>query len=343
MTKIAPVFNQNVQRQDPAVFDYAREVEQVWRDFPETKDKVFFLDICAEQKLIYPEESEQKQKIQQHIDGNRYILSTIEEYNTVEKSSCCAPAFNDAKCLLLYTKKHAMDLITKTATAAQETAFVFDHELGHAIIPDAGYRGNRNMAECIADAYAVIRHFQRFGADSTAVDALVGGRSFLFAFKRNRASHFTSPVVEKILARRYDIAWDSLTPQQTTQLAWRFAMEYAMHPVLLDTVDRDLKKLQGKIGDIKNGDTDALEDLVWKVLSTNISDVFKCGAAALKFCLDGQMANIILQGEYWDNVRQRLAEKQKIFTAQAKLLFSLGAEDRPLQRTIPSNVIKFKP
>jgi hypothetical protein len=324
--------------QAAAVFDYPREVAQAWRDFPQIKDKVYFIDICAEEKLVYPEESAQKGALRQWISDHRYISLTIQEY-AGKKGSCCLPDIGGKKILLLYTQKHDQDLLAKTATTAQETAFVFDHELGHAAIPDGSYLGGENKAECIADAYAIIRHFQRYGADSKAVDTLADGRAFMFAFKKDKAGHFTSPVVGQILARRREIDWSSLTPQQTAQLAWRFAMEYAVHPVLLNIMDWDLKKFQGRHDDIKNGGTAALRELAEKALSTDSSDIFKTGAAALKFCFDGKVAGLILAGDYWQEVRRKLAEKQKTIAEQDELLFGLGTGDRPLRRTPPSNKI----
>jgi hypothetical protein len=335
MADTATTFNQAAQRQDPAVFDYAREVAQVWRDFPTTK-KVHFLDICK-RKLVYPEESAERETMLQLLNNKKNLLSDVDQMDLVEKSSCYSP-YHGA--MLLYTQQHKHSFLDQKASQAMETMFVFDHEMGHAVIPNAHYGEGRNKAECIADAYAVIRHLQRYGADSAAIDALVQQRALQFIFRKDRASHLTSPVTEQILARRHEIAWDNLTPAETTKLAWRFAMEYAVHPVLLDVIDKDFKKFQGKMEDIEKGVVSPLQELAEKVLTTDASAVFKYGAAALKLCLDGQKANIILQGEYWDSVRQQLAERQKIFAAQDKLLFGLGAEDRPLQ-VFKNNVLKF--
>jgi hypothetical protein len=327
-------FNQAAEKQDPAIFDYAREVEQVWRDFPETKNTVFFLDISKDE-LVYPGEQERKEKLIEWINNRSDLQSGIKEYNGV-KGSCYQP-YKGFGFVLLYTKENRYTFTDR----AQEILRIFDHELGHAIIPNAHYKDGKNKAECIADAYSVIRHLQRFGADSTFIDRLVQNRAFHFVFRKGRSTHFTSPVTEQILARRHDIAWDHLTPQETTKLARRFALEYAMHPFLLDSIDASFKEFQGKIDDIQKGDASSLQKLAKEVLSTNGPNFFKYGAMALKFCLDGQIPSLNLTGEYWDNMRRQLAEKQKTFDAQGKLLFGLGAEDRPVQKVSASNVIKF--
>jgi hypothetical protein len=337
-------FNHAAQRQDPTVFDYAREVEQVWRDFPETKEKVFFLDICKNE-LVYPGEEKRRKKILEWINNRSDIQSTIKEFHEVKKSSCYMPyGGNDFGFVLLYTKKHMHSLFTNTEFVAQEVLRVFDHELGHAIVPNG--TGTKNLGECIADAYSVIRHFQRYGADSAVIDDLVQNRAFQFIFREDRWTHFTSPVTEQILARRYDIDWDNLTPQETTKLARRFALEYKMNSVALQMLDHNFGELHGKIEDIKRGNIASLQALAKKALSTDSSYIFKYGAMALKFALDCRLKEtygITLTGEYWDNVRQQLAEKQKIFAAQDNLLFGLGATDRPIQSNVANNILKFKP
>ncbi|MCE9508225.1 MAG: hypothetical protein K8R48_07960 [Alphaproteobacteria bacterium] len=341
MTSKKNKFNQAAQQQASRRFDYAREVRQVWRDFPETRDKLFFLDLCAAEMLVYPDLPKRKKAVRKWMNDNKNLQSAAENFRTVEKSSCYMSWMGT---VLLYTQKHKYSFLDKAAPKAQETMFVFDHELGHALIPNALYNDGRNKAECIADAYGVIRHLQRYGADSAVIDVLVQQRALQFIFRRDRASHLTSPVTEQILARRHEIAWDSLTPAETQQLAWRFAMEYAVQPILLDSIDKDFKKFQGKLDNIEKGDVAPLQELAAKVLTTSSPDVFKYGAMALKFCLDGQLANVVLSGEYWDNLRQQLAEKQKIFAAQDKLMFGLGSNDNlPSQQNSTDIVVDYTP
>lgn len=348
MSATARAFNQAVKKQNPAVFDYAREVKRVWRDFPQTKESVLFLDICmaSGQELIYPDgrDSKSKQKKLRLIAGNACLQSVIMIYRCVEHSSCCAPGLGGYSAILLYTEKHSDNFLSSTALLAQETVFAFDHELGHVIIPNAAYAdGDENLAECIADAYAVIRHFQRYGADSGAVDELVRNRSFglIFGSAGPGRSHFTSPVVEQILAKRYDIDWDSLTPYQTTQLARRFAMEHAMHSIPLRDIDRGFSPLHDGWYEIEHGEDSPLRALAKKVLTTDSSNIFKYGSSALQLCLDKGIANIILTGKYWDNVRQKLAEKQKCFKGRDKFLFGLGVR-LPQTTAANSNAVKAK-
>jgi len=315
MAQTAQQFQQAAQRQNPAVFDYEREVTQAWRDFPEVKDKVLFFEPNAGGRLIYPAPAAEREAIQQQINPKSIQWEIESARKMYGDNSICQPR-GHRRLIFLYTVKHPHDVTDKTAPVAQETTFIFDHELAHAIIPNASYRdGEKNRAESIADAYAVIRHFQRYGADSPAIDAIVANRAFDFVFREPRYghSHFTSPVTEKILACRYDIDWDSLTPQQTGDLARKFVFEHEMEAEALSVLHKEFNAFHYKAKDIENGDRIPVLTLAEKVLVTDCSNVFKYGSAALKLCIDQQAADGVLAGAYWDNVRRKLAKKQQTF------------------------------
>lgn len=309
-------FKSAAQRQDPAVFDYEREVAQAWRDFPEAKNKVFFFDASAGAKFIYPADEVEKAEALQLFRLQNVQGDIDAAYRTHGRNSFCQPWNKGTRLICLYTEKHQHDLVDRAAPVAQELALVFDHELGHALIPDGiGLAAGRNRHECIADAYAVIRHFQRYGADSPVIDAIVANRSFDLVFRgwAYGRDHFTSPVTEKILAQRHEIPWDNLTPQETADMTRKFVLENEMDSEALRILDKDFGPLHYKAKDIENGDVTPIQALAEKVLTTDSSDVFKYGAKALQLCIDQQAAQGILQGEYWDKVHRKLAERQKTF------------------------------
>ena len=165
-------FKHSAQKQDPAVFDYAREVEQVWRDFPETKDKVYFLDLCTKD-LVYPGEPKRRKEAWKKMVRDQ--IPEFLDFFAAEKRTSCLPK-KSYSLVFLWTKE---DTDSRCLEPIHENIFGFDHELGHVIIPGGGGMDKsdliaNNRAECIADAYAVIRHLQRYGADSQAIDILPG-------------------------------------------------------------------------------------------------------------------------------------------------------------------------
>ncbi len=296
------------------VFDFDAEVARVWRDFPQVKNKVIFFDACHDARLVYPETGAEREVIEKFVksfDAKHIMKSAFDRWG--EKNSFCQPLGAGMRLLYILMEKHPYDKISPRAPQAQETAFVFDHELGHAIIPGADVPTNRS--ECFADAYATIRHLQRFGADSPTIGHVVNNRSFDLVFREDwyGRSHFTSAVTEKILARRHKIDWNKLSPQRTADLARKFALEYEMASDALTMLEKDFQPLHKKAESIAKGDTTPLKELAEKVLSTESSDVFKYGANALALYVDQRTADTVLQGTYWNKVRKKLVKRSKAF------------------------------
>ena len=322
MKPVKKIFKKHAQKKHrKAAFDFENEIAQVWRDFPDVREKIIFFDASAGAKMVYPDGfdgKEEAQKLADQYGGPAKMESAFKSFGG--KNSFCQPISGGRRLLYLLMEKHSHDLVDRKAPVAQETTFVFDHELGHAIV-SGGVGFDKNKAECTADAYATIRHLQRYGADSPAINAIVANRSFDLVFREGwyGSSHFTSPVTQKILDCRHRIDWDSLTPEQTVKMAQKFVLEHEMSVEARAALSKDFKDLSGKAKDIEAGDITPLRELADKVLSTNSADVLKYGSAALELCIDQQTAGLILKGEYWDKVRQKLAEKQESFAKQRPL------------------------
>ncbi len=312
----AKKFTRAARKPQEETFDFEREVLQVWRDFPQVKDKVFFLDASNDARLVYPEESAGRaaaEALLHERDAVQRMKNTFASWGM--KNSYCQPIGEGRRLLYVLREKHPFDKISPRAPQAQETAFVFDHELGHAIIPH-GIGISANLSECVADAYATIRHFQRYGADSPHIAHIVNNRAFDFIFRDRDYgfSHFTSSVTEKILSRRHEIDWKALTPQETLELAEKFALGHAMKIIPLSALQSDFYAVRMSGQPVAQGNKPPLKKLAEKVLSTDSADVFKYGSAALALYVDKETADKVLKGKYWDDVRRKLAIKRKSFT-----------------------------
>ncbi len=106
-----------------------------------------------------------------------------------------------------------------------------DHELGHCVLDGAhnatGKLDSGIYAESIADAFALIRHYQRFGVNSGYHDKYTS--PFIRAHNMIFSSddyHFTAFVLDEIVKRRHEIDFDKLTLKQTADLARLFTAEY---------------------------------------------------------------------------------------------------------------------
>ena len=130
---------------------------------------------------------------------------------------------------------------------------VFDHESAHALFahdPGARKFGGRgpHFEESVCDAYALIRHYQRFGADTGFDRALILNRARLIPDMRTpyARSHMTVACLEAVRAMdRAELM--SLSPQQSFDLAVRVARDHSLSNGLLDdfgnaaSESRDLK------------------------------------------------------------------------------------------------------
>lgn len=311
--------SKKIKRQDPAVFDYTAEVAKARATFPDETQKLLFFDINTGR---FPEPLSSWQK--EDVKGWEVYCQMLEaryreKYPEVYPNSFCHPLDDGFKILFLLTQeKHRQTKLASGTPMEQETTFVFDHELAHAIIPGGMYDEKLyNRAESIGDAYAMIRHFQRYGADSPAVDTVAANRAFDMVFRDSfyGYSHFTSPVVEKIIEKRYEIDWDALTPEETCKMAKKFVLEHEMHEASVRVLTAQFKAQHDLADKAKAGDEKTLAALATRLLSTRSPNVFKYGALAL--CPVLEKAN--LQGEFWDQFREKFAQKQAMVANRTRL------------------------
>ncbi len=108
--------------------------------------------------------------------------------------------------------------------------YVLDHELGHAVtmlsIDKQSMKTSSfgNKAECEADAYAMIRHYQRYGADSTFPEYVSDLRNMNVVHKGD-VIHWTSRAVDRVIDMNKKGLLKDLTPQQSRDLAVQIAKE----------------------------------------------------------------------------------------------------------------------
>lgn len=108
--------------------------------------------------------------------------------------------------------------------------YVLDHELGHAVtmlkINKQSMKTSSfgNKAECEADAYAMIRHYQRYGSQSSFPEYVRDLRNMNAVHKMD-VTHWTSRAVQKVIDLNKQGQLQSLTPQQARDLAVKIAEE----------------------------------------------------------------------------------------------------------------------
>lgn len=124
-------------------------------------------------------------------------------------------------------------------TAAERRAVLttLDHELAHLTLKDGmgpeeegtpGAAAQALLAESIADAYALLRYYQRHGIDSAAEDFGCGSplNRAVNLLLYDDTAHFTTFVTQAITEQRGDLNLKTLTPAETGELAWRLAVTH---------------------------------------------------------------------------------------------------------------------
>ena len=102
--------------------------------------------------------------------------------------------------------------------------YVLDHELGHAVTQlslnkqEMKVSSLGNRAECEADTYAMIRHYQRYGHDSTFPEYLSDIRN-MNAVQKGDVTHWTTRALDELIEMNKQGKLDNLTPQQARDLA----------------------------------------------------------------------------------------------------------------------------
>ncbi len=138
---------------------------------------------------------------------------------------------------------------------AMNVLHIFDHEIGHLVVkggyPD--FESEGHLGECAADAYAMLRHIQRFGLQSgffeyyKRADQVVLGISPI---------HYTNIVNEKVkqVAESRDISRLSL--RETAKLAGEIAMIYALTPAILQKISAAFCHVQACCRRLPDNDPD---------------------------------------------------------------------------------------
>jgi len=335
-------------------FDYMAAVIDIYERYPAAKEKVHFYDLTA-RRFVEPDiraDQEVRRYMQDAQDGGRF-MKWAEEYRA-EGNSAVIYGLPRGRCVMLTTSARSINLLGKDIPAAQNVFFVLDHELGH-VLAEHGGRGSysRAMHECVADSFAALRHMQRFGADSTAIEGLLLHRAQrLVSLNGPRhAEHFTSFTLEKVLEikDRVDIA--RLTPQQTLELATRIAVTRTPNDLIVEKTAAAFKPFKDAL---EKGEPQALNRLAYIVLNTRDYGVFKWGAPVLRGYMSGRLGGTTngrrkiaipaadFTSPYWRKVKSMLTRKEFDFAKQ-DMLYGMRLPANPAQASSNDNSRKPSP
>lgn len=228
-------------------FDYMAAVVDIYERFPDAKEKVHFYDLTT-RRFVEPDVQAEKEVLHylDHAETRARFLSQAEGFRS-EGNSAVIYGLPRGRCVMLTTSSHGVRLMDKNTPDAQHVFFVLDHELGHVLAEHGGRNAySRTMHECVADSFAALRHMQRFGTYSPALDSLLLHRAQrLVSLQGARhAEHFTSFTLEKLLDMRGHVDMARLTPQQTRDLATRIALAHTPNDLMVEKTAEAFKPFQ---------------------------------------------------------------------------------------------------
>lgn len=200
--------------------DFKQVIEGIYADYPALAGRTFILDV--ENGKIFgaagvlqkrPALAEAVGELQSqkskagHSAAMKFVDDDNAEFNVI--------AFNHATTSLLSGKAaHSM--------VDMQACWLLDHEIGHIVVKGGFETGPTVRDEASADAYAMIRHIQRFGTDTGFLEWASWQRANDAVYGLN-FRRMTSNVIDQIIEDSKNIDFKKLSPQQTAEMARKYA------------------------------------------------------------------------------------------------------------------------
>lgn len=316
------------------------EAKKATEDFPELAGRFALVNVPEGEAVTFVDPMRTRLRSQRELD---YILGDVAGA-AAEAHSSLATKLPNGLNVLAYTPLPFRMFTGRDQSEDMETLAVIDHELGHLVVGGAFSSKDSCYRETAADAFAVLRHMQRYGDESRAIEKAGWRRAFDFVMTGDRG-HFTTLALDELDAVKHKIDIKAMTPDQTMKLAQRIALEHTPHFDATDIIGASfspVRMVMERSGSVEEG-LKALAGIA--LASDNAFYTFKIGARVLKPFLNGEVLDgrthqpIELKGDYWDKVRQDLAAK----SAQLKddgILFGMPLKGQP-PKTSMADVIPF--
>lgn len=299
------------------VFDYTREVGDFYAAFPSLQSEVIFLETSTRQ-LIQPD-ALRRQKFDTAMGRNDQCLRHY--FNRSAKIGACTAVQTgyqeDGRYILINQNKERDNIPRRLGHLASidlENLFKLDHEIGHQICKNGYVKKDGNLCEAAADAYAALRHIQRFGGVTPYLENLVAFRALELVFRDDKGVHFTSAVVARIIQDSKEKDFTTLSPAETVRLADAYAAARPLGGQAIALVAAEFNAFKERFPEVAAGHMDVLRDLGACLLTTKSPMALKWGALAMQAILDGkalcQGVRVMPKGEEWMVLRENLHKRQ---------------------------------
>lgn len=123
-------------------------------------------------------------------------------------------------------------VFTNGYTQEMRAVYVLDHEIGHHVVKN-GRGAGRHLGEAAADAYASLRHIQRYGQGTDFFEYV--NKSSMVVLGHS-SIHYTMDTMMRVKELAWEQDTSKLTLQETAALAERIAQEMHIEQRKLDKI-----------------------------------------------------------------------------------------------------------
>ncbi len=296
----APDFADAARKTGAAEFNFHDAVSEFYDAYPDRENSVYFVDVSTG-SIAHPDQDVVAELIElMGSEQGKKQLQPVYAHCAKQKTSFCQTDDHGNSFVFIYTGDDRPRFFDGSVTMAQELQFIFDHETGHAIVPEGASR-DRLVAENTADAFALIRNLQRNGPDPVLAEQLMLFRTRHALYNTSGMINFSGPTVEKVNESQARLANAGVDPQQAISLAGAFAAHYTPNTGEAQHLFESFEKLHGQT---------PLGELTNIVLTTPFPDTFKWTSTVLKAILEKKIATPAgLAEEFNDEAAKTLPAK----------------------------------
>lgn len=294
----------------PLRFDFAKVARKAGKDHPALAKSGLFVDAANDDYIGSPrvfrmleEDDDAMDDIQKNTRLARKLKSSFHQAIPIDSKNYI---YN----IVFYPDKYPLyDPADKTIDAIG----TIDHETAHALHPDA----NGIDGENTADAYAVLRHLQRYKDEKTNIDYAAWKRALVF-MQSGITTHITTFTIDKILLDSKSRDFCSLSPAETSAIARDYARKHTPAQNRVSKLSQDFKAVKGHRFDEKM--MRKIADITLKAAPG--SDTFYIGNRVLQPLLAGAAIKIDgktvqLKDTSWENIRRALQKKATLAPKRA--------------------------
>lgn len=282
-------------------FDFNEAVNETLRDFPALGDKVVFVDVLDDNKK-YGTPSAIKESAMRH--PARRMAENLQIVHAQQASLSFNKNTYGIGAVLFHSGNHHQ-IFSKDDRNVSSFAS-FDHELGHLLTREGfNFNPQHPQGEASADAYAALRHLQRFGTDGKTLEHASFKRALHFIMTGD-IFYLTSPVIDAINNDKKSIDFSGLTPLETVKKAEEYAANRSFKEPELSQLLAIFAPVRQSFLLHEEGSTAPLRNLADTILGTHSNaQAFHLGKKVLTRLMDDG----ILTNPEWKEIREKLGKR----------------------------------